>query len=212
MSGGHIQQGKVMELKKEDIELVNNVQEDNCQDSLKELINRHSALCYNVYQKYGSTLSSSGVFFDDVVKEKDYVIYKSAMSYNPEKNTKFSTWVGNHARYHCLNLINANQKYVAVNDSTLSYFMENNQPHPDSSQSQERQDTLEYIFNLLSQLKDKRIKKVFELRYLGGDGKESWSKIGENMGVSTQTAINLHDRGTKILRKKMSSEVFFDKL
>ena len=212
MSGGHIQQGKVMELKKEDIELVNNVQEDNCQDSLKELINRHSALCYNVYQKYGSTLSSSGVFFDDVVKEKDYVIYKSAMSYNPDKNTKFSTWVGNHARYHCLNLINANQKYVAVDDSTLSYFMENNQPHPDSSQSQERQDTLEYIFNLLSQLKDKRIKKVFELRYLGGDGKESRSKIGENMGVSTQTAINLHDRGTKILRKKMSSEVFFDKL
>ena len=212
MSGGHIQKGKAMELKQEDIELVNNVQEDNCQDSLKELINRHSALCYNVYQKYGSTLSSSGVFFDDVVKEKDYVIYKSAMSYNPDKNTKFSTWVGNHARYHCLNLINANQKYVAVDDSTLSYFMENNQPHPDSGQSQERQDTLEYIFNLLSQLKDKRIKKVFELRYLGGDGKESWSKIGEDMGVSTQTAINLHDRGTKVLRKKMSSEVFFDKL
>ena len=79
--------------------------------------------------------------------------------------------------------------------------MENNQPHPDSGQSQERQDTLEYIFNLLSQLKDKRIKKVFELRYLGGDGKESWSKIGEDMGVSTQTAINLHDRGTKVLRK-----------
>ena len=201
-----------MGVKKEDIELVNNVQEDNCQDSLKELINRHSALCYNVYQKYGSTLSSSGVFFDDVVKEKDYVIYKSAMSYNPEKNTKFSTWVGNHARYHCLNLINANQKYIAVDDSTLNYFMENNHPHPDSSQVQERQDTLEYIFNLLSQLKDKRVKRVFELRYLGSDGKESWSKIGENMGISTQTAINLHDRGTKILRKKMTSEVFFDKL
>ena len=119
-----------MELKKEDLELVNNVREDNCQDSLKELINRHSALCYNVYQKYGSTLSSSGVFFDDVVKEKDYVIYKSAMSYNPDRNTKFSTWVGNHARYHCLNLINQNQKYVAVNDSTLNYFIENNNiPH-----------------------------------------------------------------------------------
>jgi len=200
-----------MGVKKEDIELVNNVQEDNCQDSLKELINRHSALCYNVYQKYGSTLSSSGVFFDDVVKEKDYVIYKSAMSYNPDKNTKFSTWVGNHARYHCLNLINANQKYIAVDDSTLNYFVENNESRI-GSQPQGRQDSLEYIFNLLSQLKDKRVKKVFELRYLGPDGKESWSKIGENMSVSTQTAINLHDRGLKILRKKMGSEVFFDKV
>ena len=201
-----------MELKKEDLELVNNVQEDNCQDSLKELINRHSALCYNVYQKYGSTLSSSGVFFDDVVKEKDYVIYKSAMSYNPDRNTKFSTWVGNHARYHCLNLINQNQKYVAVNDSTLNYFIENNEVDSPQLQPQGRQDSLEYIFNLLSQLRDKRIKKVFELRYLGSDGKESWSRIGENMSVSTQTAINLHDRGLKVLRKKMGSEVFFDKL
>ena len=201
-----------MELQKEDLELVNNVREDNCQDSLKELINRHSALCYNVYQKYGSTLSSSGVFFDDVVKEKDYVIYKSAMSYNPDRNTKFSTWVGNHARYHCLNLINQNQKYVAVNDSTLNYFIENNEVDSPQLQPQGRQDSLEYIFNLLSQLRDKRIKKVFELRYLGSDGKESWSRIGENMSVSTQTAINLHDRGLKVLRKKMGSEVFFDKL
>ena len=80
-----------MERKEEDIELVNNVQEDNCQQSLKELINRHSALCYNVYQRYGNTLTSSGVCFDDVVKEKDYIIYKSAMSYNPEKNTKFTS-------------------------------------------------------------------------------------------------------------------------
>ena len=81
-----------MERKQEDIELVNNVQEDNDEreQSLKELINRHSALCYNVYQRYGNTLTSSGVCFDDVVKEKDYIIYKSAMSYNPEKNTKIS--------------------------------------------------------------------------------------------------------------------------
>jgi len=201
-----------MESKQEDIELVNNVQEDNCQQSLKELINRHSALCYNVYQRYGNTLTSSGVCFDDVVKEKDYIIYKSAMSYNPEKNTKFSTWVGNHARYHCLNLINANQKYITVEDSTLNYFVENNEPYSDSSKVHERQDTLEYIFNILSQLKDSRVKKVFEHRYLDEDGKKSWSKIGADMKISTQTAINLHDRGKKILKKKMNSELLFDKL
>jgi len=42
--------------------------------------------------------------------------------------------------------------------------------------------------------------------------KKSWSKIGEEMDVSTQTAINLHDRGKKILKKKMNSKLFFDKL
>ena len=32
-----------------------------------------------------------------------------------------------------------------------------------------------------------------------------WVKIGKIMGISTQTAINLHKRGLKILNKKISS-------
>ena len=36
----------------EDIELITRVKEACCNDSLEELINRHSALCYGIYNKY----------------------------------------------------------------------------------------------------------------------------------------------------------------
>ena len=60
--------------------------------------------------------------------------------------------------------------------------------------------------NILSQVKDKRIKKIFELRYFSGEAKLTWNKISDSLGISIQTAINLHERGRKILRKKVSSE------
>jgi DNA-directed RNA polymerase specialized sigma subunit len=31
----------------------------------------------------------------------------------------------------------------------------------------------------------------------------SWKKIGEHIGVSTQTAINLHEKGKKVVRGKI---------
>jgi RNA polymerase sigma factor (sigma-70 family) len=154
------------------------------------------------------------VNFADVVAEKDYVIYKCATSFNPEKKTKFSTWVGNHARYHCLNLINKNNHYVSMEDDKLDYFAENESIVDNSTnKEQERAEILEYIFNILSQLKDERIKKVFERRYLSEEkDKLPWAQIAEEMDVSTQTAINLHNRGRAILRKKMNSETFLDNI
>ena len=51
----------------------------------------------------------------------------------------------------------------------------------------------------------KRVEKVFKLRYFSDEGKMTWNKISNNLGISIQTAINLHDRGAKILKKKMKS-------
>ena len=66
---------------------------------------------------------------------------------------------------------------------------------------------VQYIFSILAQLKDPRIKEVFNLRYFKTDKKKMpWSEIGRKMSVSTQTAINLHHRGLEILNKKMKSK------
>ena len=65
---------------------------------------------------------------------------------------------------------------------------------------------IEYVFTILSKLKDSRIKDVFNYRYFKSNkNKMPWSEIALKMGVSTQTAINLHKRGIKILNKKMNS-------
>jgi RNA polymerase sigma factor (sigma-70 family) len=192
----------------EDKELVERVKGTHCEDSLKELIKRHSALCFSVYYKYSSALTSSGVNFDDAVKEKDFVIYKSALSYKPEKKAKFSTWLGNYTRYHCLNLMNSKRRYICVEDKDLHYHID--KQNEDEVSSKDLRDLRDYALNILSQLRDSRVKKVFELRYFSDNGKNTWNVISREMEVSIQTVINLHARGTKILKKKIHSKDFKD--
>ena len=66
----------------------------------------------------------------------------------------------------------------------------------------------EYFFNILDNLKDKRISKVFRLRYFDEskeNKKPTWSFIAKKINTSTQTAINLYNRGKKMLHKKITS-------
>ena len=81
------------------------------------------------------------------------------------------------------------------------------------TQGRDENDTLfEFTDNILAQLKDKRIKKIFSMRYSHSHKKPSWCVIADKMKVSTQTAINLHNRGIRVLRKKITSEKFLDSI
>ena len=148
--------GKIVK-KIEDLVLVKRVKRKKCDDSLKELINRHSPLCFDIYKKYSAAMQSSGVCLADIYGEKDYIVYKSAMSFDPDRKTKFSTWLGNQVRYYCLNLINGN-KHVCVGDQNLDFYVDQST----EKDKKEVQNEVEYVFNLLGQLQDKRIKKIFK--------------------------------------------------
>lgn len=66
---------------------------------------------------------------------------------------------------------------------------------------------MEYIDNLIKQIKDKRIKEIIQIRYFETPNKKTpWNKVANKIGVSTQTAINLHNKAMKILRNKMENK------
>ena len=50
------------------------------------------------------------------------------------------------------------------------------------------------------------------MRYSSRCKKPSWCAVAEKMKISTQTAINLHNRGIEVLRKKIKSEKFLDSI
>jgi RNA polymerase sigma factor (sigma-70 family) len=186
----------------QDKALAENVKAENCEKSLCELISRHSPLCFTIYKKYSPAIMASGHCVHEVSKEKDFYVYKAAKSFDPTRNVKFSTWLGNQIKYHCLNVIN-NNRYLAVDEKDLDYLVNNHGPQPQKNYK----DDLEFVFNILNQLKDKRIKQVFELRYFDKNGKKApWAKIAKTIKASTQTAINLHERGIKVLNKKMKGK------
>lgn len=188
-------------MKATDLTLVQKIKETNCEDSLKELIFRHSRLCYDIFYKYLPAIVASGTFPDDAIGEKDYLIYKSAISFNPSKETKFSTWLGNQIRYNCLTKINRGKPHSVFEEEEAEYILEENNVKVNYSE------TKEYVLNLLEQLKDKRVKKVFEIRYFSETPKcVTWDIVGKKMSISSQTAINLHNRGKKMLRQKMNKK------
>ena len=76
-----------------DTKLIQKIKQTDCETSLKTLIEKHSPLCINMCKKYEPALNATGVSVDDVIQEKEYLVYKSAMSYNPEKKVKFNTLI-----------------------------------------------------------------------------------------------------------------------
>lgn len=189
---------------KTDLELVNGVKNKNCSDCLQELIDRHSALCYDVCKKYNRAFVVSGVRIEDVAAEKEFIIYKSAMSYNPNKNAKFSTWLGNQMRYLCLNTMNKN-KLIAMGDDYIDSIM--NKGADSELPAGSAEEEIDFLKNILSQVSDNRVKQVFEVRYFSNSRKKvPWKKVAKSVGISTQTAINLHNKTIKMLKNKMSSK------
>ena len=193
---------------KKDNELIIEIKKSGCNDSFKELLSRHSNLYYKICQKYVPTLKQMGVPHQDVFNDLDYVFFKCLNSFDDSKNTKFSTWLGNYARYNCLNYINDYKRHSFREETELEM---NISDQLRKSNCVEDTSGVEYIYSILSKLKDKRIIKVYKMRYeANGDKKATWSEIANGMSISTQTAINLHSRGKEILRKKLYSKECYD--
>ena len=187
--------------------LAERIKISNCEKSLIELIGRHSGLCFKIITRYSRTFYANNLDINDTSSDKNLIIWNSAKSFSAEKNVKFSTWLANQIKYSCLNALNKKTKdrLVPTDDQILDVLRE--------TEEENKNDNLfEFTNNILSQLKDARIKKIFSMRYSTDYKKPSWCVIARKMEVSTQTAINLHNRGIQILRKKIESEKFLDSI
>lgn len=147
---------------------------------------------------------ASGVHPEDVISDKDYIIYKSALSYDPSYKIKFSTWLGNQVRYHCLNKINKDNVYVTMDEGDLNYFVDKTNQ---DNLIVDRDSVKEYVFNILEPLKDKRIAEVFRQRYYENSPRlTTWKTIAKKMDISSQTVINIHNRGKKIILNRLNGK------
>jgi|TARA_R110000765_G_scaffold419885_1_gene524435 RNA polymerase sigma factor (sigma-70 family) len=189
---------------KTDLELISGVKGRNCSDCLQELIDRHSAICVDVCNKYSHVFAISGVVTSDVVQQKEYLIYKTAMSYDPSKKSKFSTWLANQMRYLCLNTMNKN-RLIPTEESQMNFIINSRDSQEESRQVSEER--IVFLKNLIDQFKDDRIKEIFQIRYFNGKVKKTpWAKIAKKIGVSTQTAINLHNKTLVMLKTKLNTK------
>lgn len=174
-----------------DSDLISNIQTKNCNDSLRTLITRHAPLCFKVYHRFKYIHNLINQY--EMETEKDLIIYKSALNFNPAKKCKFSTWLTNQTRYHFLHL--TGKKRIQTVDLE--------EPPEKPVEFKFSDDTMDYVLKILDGLEDKRIKEVYRLRYYDS---LSWTEIGRRINLTQQGTINMHNRVLELLRKKLGNE------
>ena len=198
---------KVLNNDTEDLSLVKKVKSNNCNDSFIKLSSSYENFYFSIAKKYTPALLKMGMNKDDIKSEQYYILYKAISSFDAKQKTKFSTWFCNCSRYHFLNYINSNKKYVLSEEKTIDFF--NNKDI--LVVADKNSDMLDYLNSLLSSFKDKRVYDVYKLRYFSNNEKlTTWNKIAKKLGMSTQTAINLHEKARSVLKTKIQSKNSFD--
>ena len=192
-----------------DNKLVEKVKLNRCSDSTLKLAQRHVGIFNKVYKKYFKALNEVGYAYKNFQDDVNLIVFKACISFKENGGSKFSTWLCNHTRYHCLNEINSKNKKNKIKLDLSNNFEENQESglkELDAYCQEKRiKDDAEYIMNILSGMKDKRISKIFDMRYFSETNKNklAWSSIAKELGISTQTAINLHEKGATMVRNKI---------
>ena len=65
----------------------------------------------------------------------------------------------------------------------------------------EEKEDIEKIFSALDNVKDKRAKEIFKMRYYGGRKLTSWKKIAKKLDISIQGCINIHNKHLTEIKK-----------
>ncbi len=188
-----------------DLALTERIKSDNDESALNELISRHSGIYVDMLKKFGGhCLTQNQVL--DIMREKDYVIYKAALEYKPEK-AKFSTHLANKTKYMCLTqkTKNKNSK-ICGNFEEIQFFQKDENSTPD--ESCKTNDSFNRILNLINKHKDKRLKTIFHERYFcGRRGKlKPWKEVAKKINLSAQGCINIHNKAIQEFSNKIDNE------
>ena len=187
-----------------DLDLVKNIKKKvNVNESLQKLIDRHSGIYLDIVNSFLKNCNNSSVK-DDITNDKDFAIYNTALKFDETRGTKFSTFLGNEAKWMCLNANNKNKKFIELNDQSCDFDKIKDETEVDNKHFEDLilKDFQEEIKNH----PDPRIKKIFEMRYSGNKKLVPWRKISKKMNLSIQGCINIHNSALKSISKNIRSK------
>jgi len=181
----------------DDLSLIERVKDFADSSCFQEILNRHSGIYLQMVHSYAPR-STPIDNFNDLLNSKESHIYDAIQNFDETRNIKFSTYLGNHARWLCLNSANK-RKHEQLEDNFDAIF--------ESSENLEKLEgeTLKEIFASIKKFNDPRVEKIFRMRYTSVDGKRkltAWRKIAKEIKLSIQGCINIHNSTLKKLKKQ----------
>ncbi len=190
------------------IEGIKNTQEPT--ECLTELIARHSGIYMTMVHNYTPSVKSSGPSYKaELIQDKNYYIYQAALKYDDSKQAKFSTYLGNETRWMCLNLWNKN-KNKKLKEIGLDVLVKRD-PHSEDKEQEilSNQEILDKIMDIAESLGDKRIVKIFKMRYTDSTGNKvtPWKTISQKLNLSIQGCINIHNKALNNIKKELQKDL-----
>jgi hypothetical protein len=149
----------------------------------------------------------SCIEFKDLIKDKSFHIYRSALKYDKNRRTKFCTFLGNEARWLALNLVTYKNKY-----KTEEIFDSNNETtyfsalgNVESQRKNQASKAFKEALSLANESEDKRMQKIFKLRYVTGNENKvmPWKIIAKKLDLSIQGCINIHNNFIEKIKNKI---------
>ena len=183
-----------------DLTLISKIQSDNDQDSLLEIIDRHSGIFHSMVNHFMSH-PQNVLDKSQLVGEKDSTIYSAALNYDPTRNTKFSTHLANQTKWKCLNILNKKKKNREIFIDDESTYIE---PSCDSFiRDINKGEAMKVFKECLDTERDERVKKIVDMRYGAGNNRLTpWRFIAKELDMSIQGCINVHNRFINKVKKE----------
>lgn len=189
-----------------DIKLTENLKKDiEAENSLRELVDRHSGIFLNIVNNYIPN-NSPTCHKQDIIDEIEYYIYTAGLKYDETRGAKFSTFLGNEAKWLCLNQHHKNKKYLLTASPESEFALANKTVDTTPEQKPHFSEALLVkIFDIIEQHPDKRVRRIFKIRYVDPEFNKltPWQKVGKELKMSIQGCINIHNSAIKVIRKNL---------
>lgn len=188
-----------------DEDLILSIKENKSTDKcLNVLIDRHSGICIDMINSYMSSGYNVSLR-QELIDDKDYQIYESALKFDPNRGTKFSTYLGNEIKWKCLNMYNKSKKrlHIPVEENLINYFS-----YLSKEDDQDSSEKFNEIINKAQSYSDERIGQIFYLRYVVGKNNSvmPWKNISFKLNMSIQGCINIHNTFIENFKKQKNIE------
>jgi hypothetical protein len=184
-----------------DRKLIQNIKDNvNVDQSLRTLYDLYSGVYYKIIHNHFQN-GRHEEKKQELISECSYHVYFAAIEFKFDKSIKFSSYLGCKARWICLNFFNREkmiERNLNLNDFNPQKSLDSLIPGIIKSE------TLNQIRDELRQEEDLRVAKIFSMRYFDADDDKtsSWKKISNELNMSIQGCINIHNRFIKKIKNK----------
>jgi len=174
-----------------DNELIHRVKDHNDNLAFNELKERHSGIYMTIVNKYSGF--SDKIQPEELKDDKSYNIYKWLLAYDETRGMKFSTYVGERAKYECLNILNKTPDKVDID-----LVPEQVQPETPVQSA----DLASDIEIRARKVPNEKFWPIFKARHLN-ERKATWRQIGKDLGITHEWARQIYNMYIPMVRQEV---------